>query len=104
MAPTLMDVGLPIFPPDIILACTTWGQGCDNQVVVWSLNQHRRNHATFVEASYNIHIDSVTHANHLADDLSRNRLPSFFVKADAFPSHVPWRLLDLLLDQQINRA
>ncbi len=58
---------------------------------------------TFVEAYYRMHIDSIyidTHSNHLADDLSRNRLSSFLLKvphADTSPS-LP--LMDLLLDQQ----
>ncbi len=108
----------------IILACATWGKAwyghrvtcrCDNQVVVACLRSrtsraggimHLLRCLTFVEASYNMHIDSIyidTHSNHLADDLSRNRLLSFLSKvplADPLPSPVPSPLLDLLLDQQ----
>ena len=44
-----------------------------------------------------------THANHLADDISRNSVFSFLSKvpfAHPYPSTVPPRLLDLLLDPQ----
>ena len=44
-----------------------------------------------------------THANHLADDLSRDNLSSFLLKvpqAYQTPSLVPAELVDLLLDQQ----
>ncbi len=108
----------------IILACATWGRSwhghrvtcrCDNQVVVASLRSrtsrsggimHLLRCLTFVEAHYHMHIDSIyidTHSNHLADDLSRNRLSSFLLKvphADTFPSQVSLPLMDLLLDQQ----
>ncbi len=107
-----------------VLACATWGslwQGhrvtcrCDNQAVVACLRSrtsksggimHLLRCLTFVEAHYRMHIDSIyidTHANHLADDLSRNRLSSFLSKvphADPLPSRVSQQLTDLLLDQQ----
>lgn len=50
----------------------------------------------YVQATY---ID--THANHLADDLSRNNLHSFLFKvsnADPWPTPLPGQLLDLLLE------
>ncbi len=61
---------------------------------------------TFVEACYNMHIDAIyidTHAIHLADDLSHDRLSSFLSKvphADPFPSRVSPLLTDLLLDRR----
>ena len=106
----------------IILACAAWGhswQGqqvlcqCDNQVVVACLRSrtsrekgimHLLRCLVFVEAThkcflYPTYID--TKANHLADDLSRNNLPSFLSKvpnADPHPTPVSQPLLDLLLD------
>ncbi len=106
----------------IVLACATWGRlwhghrvtcRCDNQAVVACLRSrtsrsgglmHLLRCLSFVEACYNMHIDAVyidTHANHLADDLSRNRLSSFLSKvpqADSLTSRV--FLTDLLLDRQ----
>ena len=108
----------------IILACAVWGHTwrdhqvccqCDNQVVIAALQartcrdkgvMHLLRCLVFVEAHYRCHllpsyID--TKANHLADDLSRNNLCSFFLKvpeAQSSPSPVPLPLLDLLLDPQ----
>ena len=108
----------------IILACDAWGSAwhgkqvvchCDNQVVVACLRSrssrspglmHLLRCLVFVEAQYNCfllptYID--TRANHLADDLSRDRVLSFLSKvpgADPRPSPVSRSLLDLLLDPQ----
>ncbi len=108
----------------IIMASAAWGgawQGrqvichCDNQVVVAGLRSRSSRNAAvmhllrclvFVEAHYRCYLHPMyidTRSNHLADDLSRNNLPSFLSKvpgADLRPSRVPQPLLDLLLDTQ----
>ena len=110
----------------IVLACAAWGRDwqacrvrcrCDNQVVVAALGSrssrdpgvmHLLRCLVFVEAQLSCHLvgDYIdTHANHLADDLSRNRLLSFLSKvpwADKHPSPFPGELLDLLLDPNAN--
>ena len=83
----------------IILACERWGIGwsgqcirchCDNEVVVANLHSrtsrdrhclHMLQVLAFIEARYNFHIQHLyisTKSNHLADDLSRNHLSSFY--------------------------
>ena len=88
---------------------------CDNQVVVACLHSrtsktnglmHLLRCLVFIEAFYGFQIDPLyinTHDNHLADDLSRNKLSSFLLKvphADPQPTSLPKALLDLLLDPQ----
>lgn len=106
----------------IILACRAWGHAwhacqvrcmCDNQVVVAALRSrttkdtgvmHLLRCLVFVEAQLGCHLYGEyldTHTNHLADDLSRNRLFSFLSKvpsADHQPSPTSTHLLSLLLD------
>ena len=108
----------------IVLACATWGHRwsdhqvrchCDNQAVVACLRSrtskqkgvmHLLRSLVFVEAHFHFHLHPLyitTSANHLADDLSRDHLPSFLLKvpqADRGPSPVSRDLLDLLLDPQ----
>ena len=108
----------------IILACAAWGKTwsglhiqcrCDNQVVVAGIRSrtsrvkgimHLLRCLVFIEASYNFHLTAQyidTHANHLADDLSRNKLSSFLCKvplADPAPTPVSQQLWELLLNQQ----
>ena len=83
----------------IVLACELWGREwcgrlvrchCDNQVVVAGLRSrtsrdvhclHMLRALAFVEARWQLHLQAryiSTKANHLADDLSRNNLASFF--------------------------
>ena len=58
----------------------------------------------FIEAFNQFHLDPCyidTRANHLADDLSRDRIVSFLSKvpqASPWPTPVPQVLVDLLLD------
>lgn len=60
----------------------------------------------FIEAHLSCHLKATyinTHANHLADDLSRNNLTSFLRKmpqSNPYPTQVPLLLLDLLLDPE----
>ena len=106
----------------IILACERWGIGwsdqcirchCDNQAVVANLRSRtsRDRHClymlrvlAFIEARYNFHIQPLyisTKLNYLADDLSRNHLPSFLLKvpdADGTPDSPSPSLLGLLLN------
>ena len=105
----------------IILACDTWGKAwqglqvlcyCNNQVVVAGLRSrmsrdrglmHLLRCLVFVEAHHQCqlvpkYID--TRANHLADDLSRNKTSSFLSDANPCPSPVSLPLLSLLLDRQ----
>ncbi len=108
----------------IILACAIWGQAwhghrvhcrCDNQVVVAALQSRASRDAgvmhllrclIFVEVQLGCHLFGSyidTHANHLADDLSRDRAFSFLSKvpsASHTPTPVPPHLLDLLLNPQ----
>ena len=112
----------------IVLACSAWGPKwgsrqvichCDNQAVVACLRSrtsrvshvmHMLRTLAFIEARYTFslaprYID--TKSNHLADDLSRNRLSSFLSKvpqADPRATPLPLPLLDLLLDQTLDWA
>ena len=60
----------------------------------------------FIEACYDFQFHPLyinTHLNHLADNLSRNHLPSFLSKvpqAQPKSSMVPDQLLNILLDPQ----
>ena len=106
----------------IVLACAVWGPQwhkhrvrclCDNQAVVAALYSRtcRNSHCmhllralAFVEAQHAFHLQPEyidTRANHLADDLSRDNLLSFFSKVpwmDRRPTPLPASLLTLLLD------
>ena len=108
----------------IIVACATWGQSwqgkhitcyCDNQVVVACLRSRTSRHMgmmhlirclAFVEARLKFTLASTyvtTKANFLADDLSRNQLPSFHLKPplmDRQPSQTPLALMHLLLNEK----
>ena len=108
----------------IVLACASWGSTwesrqvlchCDNQVVVAALRSrsskskgimHLLRCLVFVEARQRCYLNPVyidTKSNHLADDLSRNRLSLFFSKvphADPNPTPVSQPLLNLLLNPQ----
>ena len=117
--------GLPITVKEllpIIVAGALWGAEwaghrirchCDNQAVVACFRSRTSRHKglmhllrtlVFVEAHfgfqfYPVYVD--THANHLADDLSRNNCSSFLSKvphARCDPSLVSPPLLHLLLD------
>ncbi len=108
----------------ILLACVAWGhnwQGCrvichcDNTVVVAGLRlrssrdkgvMHLLRCLVFVEGYFGCYIVPEyinTRNNHLADNLSRNLLPSFFSKvpeACCYPTPTSRQLLDLLLNLQ----
>ena len=108
----------------IVLGCAAWGsnwQGrrvecvCDNQVVISCVRSRTSRHQglmhlirclVFIEASLDFTITPAyitTKDNVLADDLSCDRLSSFFLKvplADRVPTPVSPLLLDLLLDQR----
>jgi hypothetical protein len=62
----------------------------------------------FIEAHHKFHFHPVyinTKLNHLADDLSRNNLPSFLEKvpqANQEPDPLPLSLLNLLLDMEVD--
>ena len=86
---------------------------CDNQAVVACLHSRSSKHKglmhllrnlAFIEASHGFHLVPRyinTHANHLADDLSRNRVLSFLSKVPRvcpYPTLVPWDVISLLLD------
>ena len=88
---------------------------CDNQAVVACLRSRTSRHPqlmhllrnlVYVEAHFEFHLSPQsidTHANHLADDLSRNSAFSFLSKvphASPSPTPVPPGLVDLLLDTQ----
>ena len=119
--------GLPITVKEllpIIVAGALWGAEwaghrirchCDNQAVVACLRSRTSRHKglmhllrtlVFVEAQFGFQFVPVyvdTHANHLADDLSRDNRSSFLLKvphARRDPSPVPPPLLHLLLDPQ----
>ena len=106
----------------IVVGCVVWGYAwagccitwhCDNQAVVGCLKSrtsrqpllmHLIRNITFIEAYGGFHVQPVyidTRANHLADDLSRNRLSSFLLKVPAAqrrPTPIPTPLINLLLD------
>lgn len=110
----------------IVLAGAIWGQFwthnrvrclCDNQAVVASLRSrttrdqhcmHMLRTLAFVEArhAFCLHMEYInTKANHLADDLSRGKLVSFFSKvpdADPSPTPLPSQLVELLLDPSLD--
>lgn len=110
----------------ILVAGVLWGHHwsghrvichCDNQAVVACLKSRTSKHKgimhllcnlLFAEAHFRFHITPVyidTHANHLADDLSRNRVSSFLFKVPQMcpaAAHVPPQLVDFLLDPQAN--
>ena len=90
---------------------------CDNQVVVASLRSRTSRHPhclhmlralAFVEARHSFHLRPQyinTKVNHLADDLSRNNLPSFLTmvpRAAREPVPLPVPLLSLLLDPEVD--
>ncbi len=108
----------------IVLTCVMWGHAwrthqvrclCDNQVIVAALQSrssrdpgvmHLLRCLVFAEAQLGCFLQGQyinTHANHLADDLSRNRVLSFLSKvpeAEKHPSPVAQQLLQLLLNPQ----
>jgi hypothetical protein len=110
----------------IILGCAAWGHSwqarrvichCDNHVVVAAMRtrtsrdkalMHLIRCLVFVEAHFQCYLSPVyinAHANYLADDLSRNNLPSFLSKvphASRRPVAVSAPLLDLLLDTHLD--
>ena len=121
--------GLPIMVKEllpIVLACTIWGQEwsrscvrclCDNQAVVASLRSrtsrdkhcmHMLRTLAFVEARHSFSLQPQyisTIDNHLADDLSRDKLASFLAKvpnADTRATPLPTLLVDLLLDPSLD--
>ena len=120
-------LGLPITVKEllpILLAGILWGSTwhshqveclCDNQAIVACLHSRSSRHRgimhllrnlVFIEAILGFHIKPEyidTQSNHLADDLSRNRVPSFLSKvphASPHPTAVPPNLVNLLLDTQ----
>ena len=110
----------------VVLGCAIWGHAwagcriiwrCDNQAVVACLGSrtsrdptlmHLIRNIVFLEAYGGFHIQAEyidTHANHVADDLSRNRLSSFFLKvpnASRLPSLPPAAIAGLLLDVEVD--
>lgn len=108
----------------ILIGCTIWGHEwtkhrviwhCDNQTVVDCLKaristnstlMHLIRNLVYIEACLDFQLYPVyisTRDNHIADDLSRNRLLSFFSKvrrASRTPSWIPPQLVSLLLDPQ----
>ena len=106
----------------IILACAAWGSAwgnhqitcfCDNQVMIACLKSrtskakglmHLLWCLVFIEAHFHCYLIPTyidTHANHLADDLSRDNLSSFLSKvptAKHDPTPISEALLALLLD------
>ena len=113
----------------IVVGCAVWGRAwighrviwhCDNQAVIACIMSktskdetlmHLIRNLVFIEAFWGFCVYPKyinTHDNHLADDLSRNRLSSFFSKVYKAakipaqipqPTFVPLPLLWLLLDQ-----
>ena len=106
----------------IVLSVLTWGRhwrgchlhcNCDNEAVVHLLSSRYSRNSNimhllrclfFVEAFYAMHI-SASHipgrANTLADNLSRNQLPSFFLQAphmSLVPTPLPLMASDLLFN------
>ena len=110
-----------LFP--IVLAVAAWGHSwrghqlcckCDNQAVVCMLASrysrsspimHLLRCLFFFEAYFDIIITASHSDNLLADDLSRNRLYSFFAQAPHMhrqPSPLPLMATDLLLDTDMD--
>ena len=106
----------------IVLACTVWGQEwasscmcclCDNLEVVACLRSHtsQDRHCmhmlwtlAFVEARHTFSLQPQyisTTDNHLADDLSRDKLASFLTKVTT-ATRLPTLLVDLLLDPSLD--
>ena len=106
----------------VVVSAVVWGKHwsgqhvlghCDNEAVTIMLASRTSKHPGlmhllrclfFIEAQYGFRL-SVSHiagvANDLADDLSRNRLFSFLLKApeaEQLPTPVPPAMLELLLD------
>ena len=105
----------------LVMAYATWGHEwcgsqvkcwCDNEAAVWAIQRqscrdpalmHLLRCVFFLEAHYQFELVAVHIAgvrNDLADDLSRNRLPSFFSNAphmDPLPAPIPPPLPLLLL-------
>ena len=110
----------------IIIAAVVWGRAwrgrsiccrCDNQAVVAALTTRssRETHLMhmlrclfFIEAHHQFQLTATyisTLDNHVADDLSRNRVMSFHSKvpqADPRPTPIPPSLPHLLLDPQLD--
>ena len=108
----------------IVLACAAWGDSwqnrrvichCDNQAIVACLRSRTSRNSgimhllrclVFVEARYHYHLQPIyidTHSNHLADDLSRDKISSFLSKVpgvDRAPTRISHHLLAVLLDQE----
>ena len=106
----------------IVLACAIWGPTwknhavlcyCDNQAVVACIKSkttknkhcmHMLRTLAFIEAHHHFHLRPLyinTRLNHIADDLSRDNLHSFFTKvpqACREPESFPLPLLRILLD------
>ena len=106
----------------ILIAGVVWGHPwsnhrvichCDNQAVVACLHSHTSRHKgimhllrilLFIEAQFRFHVIPryiSTQANHLADDISCNRVFSFLSKvphATPSPVLVPGGLVSLLMD------
>ena len=112
----------------VLLSCATWGSQwqsarircwCDNLAAVHGVNSrscrdpalmHLLRCLFFLEAHYQFEVVA-SHipgrANTLADDLSRNLLPSFLAKAplmDPLPSPIPLHIPPLLLDPSDSTA
>ena len=119
------SMGLPITVKEllpILIAGVVWGHSwsnhrvichCDNQAVVACLHSRTSRHKgimhllrilLFIEARFRFHVIPryiSTQANHLADDLSRNRVFSFLSKVPhttPSPVFVPGGLVNLLMD------
>ena len=110
----------------IIVGAVVWGSNwrgrrvccrCDNQVVVSALTSRtcREGHVMhmlrclfFVEAYYEFELHALyinTLDNDLADDLSRDKLTSFYSKvpqAEVNPTRIPRQLTQLLYDPQMD--
>ena len=105
----------------IVLACVVWGRTweyhvvhchCDNQAVVACLRSrmsknkhcmHMLRTLAFIEAHHCFHLHAVyinTNLNHIADDLSCDKLPSFakVLQAGREPEPLPLPLLNIFLD------
>ncbi len=120
---------LPIAVKEIlplVIAVAVWGPRwrqsavrchCDNQSVVHDIRTRTSRHPHmmhllrclfFLEAHYQLQISSVHIPgvlNDLADDLSRDRLPSFLRKVhqpDLTPTPIPTQLINLLMDPNSN--
>ena len=110
----------------VVLACAVWGPAwrthcvtalCDNQAVVACLRSrtshdshimHMLRTLAFVEATYDFSLSPLyisTGDNHLADDLSRDKLLSFLSKvphADTQATPLPPQLVELFLDPSVD--